>query len=109
MRYAEFGPPPALAAYVECLWIFEGQDPDEPQRIVPDGCCELILHWGEPYLERVDGAWRAQPAAIFAGQLTRPLHLLARGPAAVVGVRFKSAGAAVYAPWPLRSLTDTWA
>ena len=26
MRYQEFAPPPALGAYVHCLWVFEGED-----------------------------------------------------------------------------------
>ncbi len=57
MRYAEFPPPEALGPYVHCLWVFEGQDAEEPQRIVPDGRCELILHWRTPYLERDGANW----------------------------------------------------
>jgi len=106
VRYAEFPPPPALAPYVHCLWVFEGQDAAEPQRIVPDGRCELILHWRAPYQERVDGQWRAQPAAMFAGQLTRPLHVLAREPAGLVAVRFRTAGARAYLHRPLNEVTD---
>jgi len=105
VRYAEFAPPEALSAYVHCLWVFEGRDPAEPQRIAPDGRCELILHWGAPYLERTGEAWAPQPRALFAGQLTRPLHLLAREPAGVVGVRFRTAGAGAFAQ-DLAALTD---
>lgn len=96
MRYAEFPPPPELETYVHCLWVFEGQDADEPQRITPDGRAELILHWRTPYLEQTDAGWTPQPQALFAGQLTRPLCLLAREPAGVVGVRFRTAGAPAY-------------
>ena len=106
MRYQEFAPPPALAAYVHCLWVFDGQDAAEPQRIAPDGRCELILHWRTPYLELVDGEWRPQPRALFAGQLTRPLHLLAREPAGVVGVRFRTAAAGAYLRRPANEVTD---
>jgi AraC-like DNA-binding protein len=96
VRYAEFAPTAALSPYVHCLWVFEGQDPAEPQRIAPDGRCELILHWRAPYLERAGEAWARQPRALFAGQLTRPLHLLAREPAGVVGVRFRTAAAGTF-------------
>lgn len=106
MRYQEFAPPPALAPYVRCLWVFEGHDAAEPQRIVPDGRCELILHWRTPYLERTTSGWAAQPRSLFAGQLTRPLHLLAHEPAGVVGVRFRTAGAAAYLPGALHEVTD---
>ena len=106
MRYAEFPPPAALAPHVHCLWVFEGQDADEPQRIVPDGRCELILHWRAPYLERTDDGWTAQPPALFAGQLTRPLHLLAPEPAGVVGVRFRTAAAPAYLQSHANPFTD---
>ncbi|WP_296596819.1 helix-turn-helix domain-containing protein [Phenylobacterium sp.] len=106
MRYAEFPPPASLRKYVHCLWVFEGHDADEPQRIVPDGRCELILHWGAPYLERDGQAWTPQPRALFAGQLTRPLHLLAREPAGVVGVRFRTVGAAPFLQSHVNPFTD---
>lgn len=106
MRYEEFAPPEALSPYVHCLWAFEGQDAAEPQRIVPDGRCELILHWRAPYLEQGEAGWAPQPRALFAGQLTRPLHLLAREPAGVVGVRFRTAGAATYLQAHVNAFTD---
>lgn len=106
-RYAEFAPRPDLAPWVACIWLFEGRDPDEDQRIAPDGRCELIVHHGEPYLERgPDGELRRQPPVLFAGQLTRPLHLRADGEAGVIGVRFHTAGAYAYLGRPLDSFTD---
>lgn len=106
MRYAEFPPPAELATYVHCLWVFEGQDANETQRIVPDGRSELILHWRTPYLEQTDAGWSPQPRALFAGQLTRPLHLLAREPAGVVGVRFRTAGAPAWLHSHANPFTD---
>jgi len=106
VRYAEFPPPPELEPYVHCLWVFEGQDAHEPQRIVPDGRCELIFHWRAPYLEQTAAGWAPQPQALFAGQLTRPLHLLAREPAGVVGVRFRAAGAPAYLQSHANPFTD---
>jgi len=90
-----------------CIWVFEGRDADEDQRIAPDGCCELIIHRGEPYLERgPDGVLLRQPPALFAGQLTRPLHLRARGDVSVIGVRFRSAGARAYVGRAMSEFTD---
>lgn len=106
MRYQEFRSPDGLADYVHCFWIFEGQDPGGVQRIAPDGRCELILHWGTPYLERRGEAWGPQPRVLFAGQLTRPLHLLAREPAGVLGVRFRTAGAAAFLQSHVNAFTD---
>jgi AraC-like DNA-binding protein len=106
VRYAEFAPPEAIAPYVHCLWVFEGQDPAEPQRIAPDGRCELILHWRTPYRELTPDGWVSQPRSLFAGQLTRPLHLIAEKPAGVVGVRFRTAGAGAFLQAPVGQLTD---
>lgn len=106
-RYAEFAPPDELAPYVACFWIFEGEDAAEDQRVAPDGRCELIVHHRTPYLERgADGGLVRQPATLFAGQLTKPLHLRADGPAGVVGARFTTAGAHAYVRRPMDALTD---
>jgi hypothetical protein len=106
-RYAEFAPRADLAGHVACVWVFEGEDADDDQRIAPDGRCELIVHHGEPYLERdVDGALARQPPVLFAGQLTRPLHIRARGRVGVTGVRFTEAGAYAYLGRPLDAFTD---
>jgi len=106
-RYAEFAPRAELADHVHCLWVFEGTDADEDQRIAPDGRCELIVHHGDPYLERDgEGALVRQPTALFAGQLTRPLHLRADGRAGVTAVRFTTAGAHAYLGRPLDGFTD---
>ena len=106
-RYAEFAPRADLASHVACVWLFEGRDADEDQRIAPDGCCELIVHRGEPYQERqADGRLTRQPPSLLAGQLTRPLHLRAEGDVKVVGVRFRTTGAHAYAGVPMSGLTD---
>lgn len=106
-RYEEHAPRSDLAAHVRCVWLFEGGAEAEDQRIAPDGCAELIVHFGQPYLERGPGgqAFR-QPPVVFAGQLTRPLHLRADGPAGVIGVRFHPAGAFGYLGRPLSTFTD---
>ena len=106
-RYQEFAADPALAAHVHCLWSFAAREDGAEQAIPPDGRAELIVHRGRPYDERGgDGAWRAQPALLFAGQLTRPLVLRARYAVDVVAVRFTPAGAWAFAGVPMATLTD---
>ncbi len=106
-RYEEHAADPALAAHVHCTWLFEGDEDGAEQAVPPDGRCELIAHFGRPYDERGgDGAWHAQPTLLFAGQLTRPLVLRSHGAVAVLGVRFKPAGAWAFAGAPLSSCTD---
>lgn len=106
--YDEIAPPPGLARFVEKLWSYRAATPSGAvQRIVPDGCCELILHLGAPYEELgPDGSWRGQPRALFAGQLTRPLALRPTGPVHVLAARFTPDGARPFLGCPLSLATD---
>jgi AraC-like DNA-binding protein len=110
MRYEEFPAPPALAPFVRCAWLFEASAADAmaaPQRIVPDGRCELVVHQGDPFEESgIDGKRRIQPRVLFAGQLSRPLWLHATGRAHVIGVRFQHAGARRFLGMPVVNATD---
>lgn len=108
MDYAEFAPTPGLAPFVRCVWTFTAAGPGEaPERIVPDGRCELIVHAGDPFAEMESrGRAQVQARALFAGQVTRPLHLCATGTASVIGVRFHPAGARVFFGKSVREATD---
>jgi AraC-like DNA-binding protein len=110
MRYDEFPPAPAIREHVRCLWRFEAEAHEaarEPERIVPDGRCEVVVHFGDPFVESgADGRERMQPSALFAGQLSRPLWLRATGRAGVIGVRFQPAGARSFLALALDSVTD---
>lgn len=92
--YQEFVPRRPLREFVHVVWTFSAPLDEAPQPIAPDGRPELIVHGGEPYLER--GATQVQPPVLFAGQLTKPLTLIARGAVAVVGVRFRPDGARAF-------------
>ncbi|HTJ07763.1 MAG TPA: helix-turn-helix domain-containing protein [Caldimonas sp.] len=106
-RYQEFAADAALAAHVHCLWSFAASEDGGEQAIPPDGRAELIVHRGRPYEERGDdGRWRAQPALLFAGQLTRPLVLRSRGAVAVLAVRFTPAGAWAFAGRAMAECND---
>lgn len=107
-RYHEFEPPPSLRGFVRKIWTYADPDPAPVvQRIAPDGCPELILDIGSPYEELDDdGVWRLQPAAIFAGQMTRPLALRPAGPTELVAVRFEPDGARDWLGFSVDRATD---
>lgn len=94
-QYREFQPHPALAPYVRCYWVLEDvRDAEVVDCISPDGCAEMIVHWGDRFAQLDDaGQFALQPAALFAGQLTRVLRLRAGRQVGVIGVRFQPAGA----------------
>jgi AraC-like DNA-binding protein len=107
MPYTEQPPPSDLARVVHCVWRFDDARPGPLDRIVPDGRCELIVHAGIPFSERRDdGRWHRQPRVLFAGQVTRPLHVRANGPADVIGVRLRLAAARAFIGIALHEATD---
>jgi AraC-like DNA-binding protein len=92
LRYVEHRPRTALRPYLECLWLVS--DPRSraqraPERVVPDGCPELIVHLADPFSRQVGGRWRRQQRAFLAGTLTRPWLLRAGRRIATLGVRFR--------------------
>jgi AraC-like DNA-binding protein len=95
--YEEFPPPPELSDVVRCLWRFRSDRAEsEPQHIAPDGCAEAIIHLGAPYWEVARAGAAEQPPILFAGQITQPLVLQARGAVDVLGVRFRPDGARAF-------------
>jgi AraC-like DNA-binding protein len=107
MEYIEIRPQAPLASLIHCFWFLRGPLAAEPpQAVVPDGRIELVFHLGEPFAELDEHRRvRQQAAALAAGQLTKPIYLAPRGPADVVGIRFRTTGAAAVLPMPLRHLT----
>lgn len=96
--YREWTPIPALAGLVEAIWSLRCDDPlpaADPQRILPDGCSELILNFADP-VEQVSsgGGSTRQPPILFVGQLPGPLYIKPTGRLDQVGIRFRPAGAA---------------
>ena len=108
MRYAEYAPSERLTPFIRCLWTLVGHaaDFDAPvQPILPDGCPELVMHFGDAF-ERVyrDGRVERQATVLFAGQLTEHLTLQPTGRIAVLGVRFHPHGAAALLDVPQHDL-----
>lgn len=107
MRYREWAPPPALRDQVEAFWALsgEGSSAGESQRIVPDGCAELILNFADPVIQETGGPAR-QPALMFVGQITGPWQIRPTGRVDLLGVRFRPSGAAGLTPVPQHELVN---
>jgi AraC-like DNA-binding protein len=109
MLYREFQPAPALAAHVECYWQLEGSagpDAPAPERLLPDGCVELILNFGAPFREfTTAGASALQPARFVVGQMTRPVLVAPTGAVQLLGIRFAPGGTLPFLPVPAGELT----
>lgn len=95
LRYVEHPPPVTIADAVECVWRATDRvaRPDRPpDRLLPDGCPELIVHVGDRYARRVEGRFVRQPAAFLAGTLSRPWVVQAPARISTIGVRFRPGG-----------------
>jgi AraC-like DNA-binding protein len=93
LRYHEFTPPDELREHIRCIWRLEG--PAAPahelaaEPIVPDGCVEMVLNMGAPFVRHVPGAGsHRQPRRLVAGQITRAVTIAPSGDVDLWGIRF---------------------
>jgi len=91
MEYTELALPEPLRPYVQCLWRLRGASHDAtPQRVVPDGSVEMVLHLGDEFRQHEDdGQVVVQPRALVVGVVDRWLMLEPTGEVDVLGVRFR--------------------
>ena len=109
LRYEQFSPAGELHRWVECYWRLTGEAglAPHPQRILPDGYVEIILHLGDPFLRVDEGTVAVRQARrLFAGQMIRPVRVMATGRTCVWGIRLHPWAAAAVAGVPASELTD---
>ncbi len=109
MHYEEFRPAAPLAKYVKCVWILESEADESPgkQRILPDGCTEIVFHLADPFNQyNSDGAAERQPLAMLVGQMRRHLLIQPTGKVRVLGVRFWPGGAYPFLRVPQHEIAD---
>jgi AraC-like DNA-binding protein len=93
VKYVERAAVVSLSPYVECIWAVSAKRHGRAaERIVPDGCPEIIVHLGDPFERLIGKRWRRQPRAFLAGTLTRPLTVRGGGHVLTIGLRFRPAG-----------------
>jgi AraC-like DNA-binding protein len=95
LSYQERPAPASIAAAIECVWSVTdraARADRPPDRLLPDGRPELIVHVADRYARLVDGRSILQPAAFLAGTLSRPWIVQAPARVATIGVRFRPGG-----------------
>jgi AraC-like DNA-binding protein len=108
--YAVCPPPPDLARYVQMFWAATAEpgDPQQVERVVADGWCELIVHCGAPSRELgAPGTARRQPVAFLYGQLEHSLLIAPTGHVDLVAVRFTPTGVAALFGIDVRALDSS--
>ncbi len=109
LYYKEFQPHPLLARYIKCYWILEGHKKlpsPKAERILPDGCMELIFHLNDPVKRQTVDSFETQPRSFVSGQIRRYILLEPTGQLGVMGIRFQPAGAAAFFRVPMLELAE---
>ena len=105
MLYTEHRPSPALRPFIECVWTLCGtldSPPAQPDRILPDGCMELVFHRGTPF----EREGERQAAAFIVGQMIEPAFVTMSRQVEVLGIRFQPGGAYAFFDSSMRELAN---
>ena len=109
MRYREIPPQAPLNSSVECFWTLEGDGPSiggAPERILPDGCVELILNFGDRFSQHDNNRRELQPRHFLVGQMSGPILISPNGAVELLGIRFHPGGTAPFLRIPMSELRD---
>lgn len=109
MDYKTFPPPTSLSSFVKCFWSLEAPSSREPEKqiIAPDGCMEMIIHFGDLYLQFLeDGSQIVQPRSFVFGQITTPLVIAPSGVSGIVAARFLPEGFAPFSSMPASEMNN---
>jgi AraC-like DNA-binding protein len=109
MNYTVHTPTKELQPFVKCFWILEDDGSDIParQRVVPDGCMELIFHYGDLYEQFFeDGTSIIQPRSFVFGQITNYIEIAPTGVSGIVAARFLPDGLMAFINMPVTALEN---
>lgn len=107
MVFRQYSPSKALSAYIKCYWILESEFvPGEPERILPDGCTELIFHYGDQYKRISEEGATEQPKSLLVGQIKRAIRVQPTGKTGMLGIRFYPWGLYPFTVMPVNELTE---
>lgn len=109
MDYRTIAPGTDLSLFMRCFWTLDAPKETKAykQRIVPDGCMEMIFHYGDLYKQYLeDGSSVVQPRSFVFGQLTQPLDIEPTGKTGIFAVRFNPDGFAPFTTLPLNMMEN---
>lgn len=99
--YSEWTPSAPLGALVECFWTTRARaTPGAVQRVVPDGCMDILFSFGDAVAER------PAPRSTVVGTMMRARSFVLRGQVDLFGVRFRPGVATALLRIPGHEVTD---
>lgn len=109
MDYQTFQPHKDLREFVKCFWTLKVPKEPNPQkqRIVPDGCIEMIFTLGDDVKRFVSKRkYIIQPRSMVLGQITEPFYIQPTGRVDVFAIRFFPGGLMPFATWSIKDLEN---
>ncbi|KAB2847127.1 MAG: AraC family transcriptional regulator [Melioribacteraceae bacterium] len=110
MNYFEIKPNKFLLPYINCYWTLNGKSDlyyDNTERVLPDGCIELIINFEKPFEQYCgNGKFEKQPSAFIVGQIKNYKLLKPSCNFDMIGIRFKPAGAFKFLNFPLDEISS---
>ncbi|MEE8104146.1 MAG: helix-turn-helix domain-containing protein [Planctomycetota bacterium] len=108
MHYSEVTPvSPLLRRHIRCFWFLRDAPAElSPERVLPDGCCEIVINRAARFRQQVGDRWELQARHLLVGQIRRFLMLAPTGEIDLVGIRFEPGGLARFVPAPAGELIE---
>ena len=109
MDYQQYEPAESLQSFIKCFWTLDApaQAITEKQRIVPDGCMEMIFNYGDPYKQFFeDGNNIIQPRCFVFGQITSPLEIMPTGVSGIIAARYQPDGFIPFSSYPVQQMEN---
>jgi AraC-like DNA-binding protein len=109
MDYKQYEASEELQPFIKCFWSLEAPASAtvEKQHIVPDGCMEMIFHYGDLYQQFLeDGISILQPRCFVFGQITSPLEIAPTGKSGIIAARFHPDGFLPFSSYPIKQMEN---
>jgi methylphosphotriester-DNA--protein-cysteine methyltransferase len=111
MEYQIYEPKASLSNSVKCYWSLEdsaNKTQNKKDRVFPDGCIELLFHYGDFFKKYdEDGFAIIQPRCFVYGQITKYIDLEPTGKIGIFSVRFLPNGLQHFINISVAELTDS--
>lgn len=109
MVFQEIRPSLPLQSFINCFWYYDESKKESAlvnERIIPNGCMELIFHLGDRVIRSTDKQSGLNPRFNFVGQKTKAYFIQPTGNTRMFGVRFYPHTAAFATPIPLAEMSN---
>lgn len=111
MIYNNYIPGPALCRYIKCYWSLRSNElplQASRERVFPDGCIELLFHFGDRFIRHLPGQPSfVQPRSFIHGQIKEFIEIEASGRMGIFSVRFQPDGLRAFTSLPVNETTGS--